>query len=293
MKKLTTDEFIEKARMVHGDRYDYTLVKYSNCKNNIKIICDKHGEFEQIATNHLNGSNCPKCVGLYMDTNYFIEKANIVHKYKYDYSLVNYINQLIPVEIICKKHCIFKQLSNHHLQKSGCPKCVGFKKTTEEFINQSKIIHGDIYDYSLVNYINATNKIKILCFKHVMFEQKPNGHLNGKGCKYCRESKGEKHIEKMLNKKNIEFIRQKTFGLCKNKNILRFDFYLPNNNILIEYDGEQHFKSIEYWGGDKEFEIRQKNDSIKNLFAVNRGINLIRIKYNEINNIEKILNNIL
>lgn len=293
MKKLTTKEFIIKAKKVHGDRYDYTLVKYINSKNNVKIICNKHDVFEQIATNHLNGSNCPKCIGLYMDTNYFIEKANIVHKYRYDYSLVNYINQSIPVEIICKKHGIFKQLPNHHLHQSGCPKCVGFKKTTKEFIDESKIIHGDIYDYSLVNYINATNKIKIICPKHGVFEQKPNGHLNGKGCKFCKESKGEKRIEKILNEKNTEFIRQKTFDTCKNKNILRFDFYLPDENILIEYDGEQHFRSIEYWGGDNEFIIRQKNDKIKNLFAMNHGINLIRIKYNEINNIKKILNNIL
>lgn len=293
MKKLTTDIFIEKAIAVHGKKYDYSLVDYAGNKIKIKIICPIHAIFEQTPDNHLHNHGCSKCVGLYMDNNLFIKKSVIIHKSKYDYSLVNYINDSTPIKIICPIHGIFTQSPHAHLNGSGCPKCVGFNKTTEVFISEAKLIHGNKYDYSLVEYTSATNKIKIICNKHGIFEQKPNKHLNGNGCKYCFESKGEIKIVRFLDDNNVEYVREKRFKNCKNLLPLLFDFYLPNQNLLIEYDGEQHFKSINYWGGDIGFKSRQINDEIKNKFANENSINLLRIKFSEINKVNQILKEII
>jgi very-short-patch-repair endonuclease len=176
---------------------------------------------------------------------------------------------------------------------SGCFKCDNKNKTTEEFIFGAKEIHGDRYDYSLTNYTRCKSKIKIICPIHGKFEQTPSDHLSGYGCKLCYESKGELRIKKYLDENKIKYVREKTFNNCKNKLPLHFDFYLPQKSLLIEYDGQQHFKPIKFFGGENNFKIGQNNDKIKNNFAKDNNIDLLRIKYDQINNIEQILKNIL
>jgi len=125
-------------------------------------------------------------------------------------------------------------------------------------------------------------KIKIICKKHGIFEQTPDNHINKKtGCPICNESKGEKEIRIILNNLNIKYIKQKTFNNCKNKRKLPFDFYLTDYNLCIEFDGIQHFKSIEYFGGEKVLKETQKRDLIKNNYCKENNIKLLRIKYNE------------
>ena len=152
------------------------------------------------------------------------------------------------------------------------------------FCEKSKEIHKNKYDYSLVEYINNKTKVKIICPIHGIFEQKPDAHLYC-GCKYCQESRGERKIRTILKKLKINYIMQKKFSDCKNKRELPFDFYLPDFNICIEYDGIQHFKSIEYFGGINGFEQTVNNDKIKTNYCKENNIQLIRIKYNE--NIEE------
>ncbi len=289
-KHVTTKEFIEKAKLVHGDKYDYSLVNYINNINNIKIICPEHGEYEQTPNSHLNGNNCSKCSGKYMDTKYFIEKAKKIHSDKYDYSLVNYINNITNIKIICQEHGAYKQLPNNHLRGANCPKCSSRFINTDYFINKANFIHENKYDYSLTKYSGALEKIEIICNKHGIFNQIASVHLSGCGCPQCYESKGETAIVKYLSKNNINFIREKKFDNCKNKRYLPFDFYLPDYNLLIEYDGKQHFESINYFGGDDAFIKRKNNDEIKNKFCIDNNIPLLRIKYDEINNINEILN---
>ena len=130
--------------------------------------------------------------------------------------------------------------------------------------------------------------VKIICPEHGEFNQTPNKHLNGRGCPKCRYSKGEKKIYSILVKKDIKFETQKKFIDCKYKRFLKFDFYIPHINTCIEFDGEQHTRPINYWGGEKEFKKTQKRDQIKNEYCEKNNIKLYRIKYNE--NIEKILN---
>jgi hypothetical protein len=198
MKKRNTKQFIEDVKKVHSTKYDYSLVKYINNRTKVKIICPEHGIFEQRPYSHISGQGCPKCGGTCKFTiNDFIIKSKEIHGNKYDYSKSNYIDSITPIKIICKKHGIFEQLpSNHIHHNNGCPLCANIikgesvKLNTKLFIKKSKKVHGNKYDYSLVDYINTHTKVKIICKKHGIFEQQPNSHLNGRGCNICNKSKG-------------------------------------------------------------------------------------------------------
>ena len=294
MRKLTTEEFILKAKKVHGDRYDYSSTKYLNTRTVVDICCPEHGIFHQRPTNHLSGQNCPICMNRGKGNNErFIDSAKKVHGNKYDYSLVNYIGSKTKIQIICDEHGVFEQRPTRHLCGDGCPKCMGgVKISQDEFINRARELHGDKYDYSLVKYINSQIKVKIMCPEHGVFEMKPNNHLSGQSCPQCKsKSFGEKQILKWLTNNTIKFKTQKVFDDCKNQRQLPFDFYLPDYNMLIEYDGKQHYEPIEYMGGKFGFEYRKQNDKIKSEFAEKNDINLLRISYKEVNNISMLLKN--
>lgn len=190
-KRKTKSEFIEKARSVHGDRYDYSKVTYIDNRTKIIIICPEHGEFKQRPDNHLSGRRCTKCRGIFLSELFrgtneqFITKAREVHGDKYDYSKCLYENSQSKLIIVCSKHGEFKQAPADHLFGRGCAKCAGKNKTTNEFIEQAKGIHGDNYDYSKVIYIKNSKKIVITCQEHGDFEQVPASHLNGNGCPHC------------------------------------------------------------------------------------------------------------
>ncbi len=130
MKKLTTKEFIQKAKQVHLDKYDYSKVLYEKSSEKVEIICPEHGSFYQTPNNHLKGKRCNICFKNYKnelqtkDLSYFINKSNIIHNYIYDYSLANYKSARSKVKIICKKHGVFEQSPDSHFSGRGCPKCV-------------------------------------------------------------------------------------------------------------------------------------------------------------------------
>jgi hypothetical protein len=184
--KLTQDDVINKSKLIHENRYDYSLVKYTNANNQIDIICPTHGLFKQRVSSHLNGSGCPKCIGRDKDNTEIINEFKILHKDKYDYSLVNYTSPTNTIKIICKEHGEFEQTYNTHKKGHGCPKCVGRYKSIEEFKNQSSLIHKKKYDYSLVNYENSIQKVDIICPIHGIFSQNPSNHLRGGGCPKCK-----------------------------------------------------------------------------------------------------------
>lgn len=281
--KLTTKEFIERAKLKHGNKYNYSLVKYDGAKIKVKIICSIHGEFNQIATNHLSGSGCPKCCGnIKLTKKQFIEKAKSIHFNKYDYSLIDYINTNKKIKIICPIHEEFEQKAANHLRGDNCPSCTKNKRLIkEEFIKRAKLKHGDKYDYSLVNYFNNSKKVKIICPKHDIFNQNPNNHINGNGCPRCKESKGEIEIRDYLIKNKIEYISQHRFKDCKDILPLPFDFYLPELNICIEFNGRQHYTPINIWGGIDELKKIQYRDKIKKEYCNKNKIILLIIRYNE------------
>ena len=213
----------------------------------------------------------------------FISRSKNTHNDLYSYYLVEYINNTTKVKIICPIHGIFEQKPGNHInQKQGCLKCSGKNnKTTEEFISLATKIHENVYDYSLVDYSDVHGKVEIICKKHGIFVQSRNEHINRRqGCPKCKKSNGENIIIKTLKDNNFEFEHQKEFENCKDKRKLPFDFYLPYHKLCIEYDGIQHFESVNLWGGISNLNYIKKHDQIKSNYCEENGIKLIRIKYN-------------
>ncbi len=182
---MNSNDYILKAKKIHGDRYDYSLVQYKNNSIKIKIICSEHGIFEQAPYSHLSGRGCPKCAGRIVTDVDFILRSNKIHGKKYDYSLVQYMTTHKKVKIICPEHGIFEQAPSGHLSGRGCPKCVGKYMNSNDYILKAKKIHGDRYDYSLTEYNGTNEKVKIICPKHGVFEQLPNNHLQPNRCPKC------------------------------------------------------------------------------------------------------------
>ena len=192
-----TENFINKAKQIHNDKYDYSKVNYVNSKTKVCIICPKHGEFWQEPRHHLSKHGCPMCGKENSDRkqsstlNEFIKKSNQIHNGKYIYDKVNYVNAETKVCIICPKHGEFWQAPHSHLRGQGCPKCGrerninSIKITNEAFIEKATQIHGGKYDYSKCIYKDSNTKVKIICPIHGEFWQIASSHLNGHGCVKC------------------------------------------------------------------------------------------------------------
>lgn len=277
-KIITTKEFIENSKKVHGDKYDYSLSNYIDAHKKIKIICKEHGIFEQPSNSHISAkSGCPYCSKTFqLTTEVFIEKSIIKHNNKYDYSKTEYINAKTKINIICKEHGNFTQTPNSHLNGTGCPKCgiktLAKKQTisNQDFIDKSNKIHNNKYDYSLVDYKNCKIKIKIICKDHGMFEQLPDHHSRGVGCPTCSKYYGSfndkylyifydykfnlmkigaskdpekrlKEISKGKDKSGLKILKiyEKSANIEKNLHI-KYDKY-RTNHILYEDGGSEWF----------------------------------------------------
>ena len=289
-KAITTEEFIKRSKLKHGDKYDYSKTEYVEIKTPTTIICPIHGEFEMEPRNHLRSdSGCDKCKSNVRLTNEsFINKAREIHGDKYDYSKVNYVNKNSKLIIICPIHGEFEQVARCHTSDGcGCNLCGNInisdsrRDTLDGFINKAIKIHGDKYDYSLVNYNTQKDKVKIICSIHGDFEQRPSVHLNGSGCPKCKESKGEKTIREYLENNNLNYKPQYMFDGCKDKYLLKFDFYLPEQNMCIEYNGAQHYIPVKYWGGEETLKKIKRRDKIKKEYCLSNNIKLLTIRYNE------------
>ena len=301
-RRLTTSGFVDRAVKVHGNKYDYSKVVYVNNRVKVTMILTSNGDFFQVPNSHLHGSGCPEC-GLLKNTRNrsgttksFIDRAIKVHGNKYDYSKVLYTNAHNKVVITCSIHGDFRVDPNNFLKGHGCRKCYFKSKECNNFIERFKRVHGNTYDYSKVKYKNNNTKICIICDKHEEFWQLPRIHFNGHGCPICNSSKGEQLIRDWLKNNSISWIQEYTFpdlrGL-KNKP-LRFDFYLPDINTLIEYDGQQHYMPVQFFGMSEKLAINSykrtvKCDLMKNKYTEENDINLIRINYKQINSINRIL----
>ena len=246
MRKLTQKEVLERFKKVHADEYDYSHVEYVNNYTKVKIICKKdgHGIFEQNPDSHSRGQGCPDC-GLIqrkekrkLGFDEFVERSNVLHGNFYGYEKVEYVNNVTNVIIICPKHGEFPQKPVKHLIGRGCPDCGKIKqsnssrKTTEKFIEEAKLEHGDEYDYSLVEYVDDRTIVKIICRKdgHGIFEQTPNGHLGGRGCQKC----GFIKISISKLKSTEDFIKQaKEIHPDKNYGYDKVDYKDGRENVII------------------------------------------------------------
>lgn len=191
-KGLSSKEFIEKAKLKHGDEYDYSLASYVNYLTPVTIICREHGQFEQKPNNHLYGAKCPSCSmtvkanKLRDDLDAFVQKAMEKFGDKYSYKRVVYKDAKTPVIITCNKHGDFIATPNAFLtEHTGCTTCTGSRLTTPAFIARAKAIHGNKYDYSRARVAGYHGVVTITCPDHGDFEQTPNNHLQGKGCSKC------------------------------------------------------------------------------------------------------------
>lgn len=292
-----TKEFIEKSKPIHanlfGSLYKYRCTKYNDIYEDVDIECIIHGIFKVTPMGHYLGKGCPKCLrATYTSTAKSLENViadfKAVHDDDYIYDRVDYINSTTPVLIGCRDHGYFPQTPKNHLNGIGCPICTKLKKHNE-FIEKAREKHGDKYGYGLANYVNWKTKIIITCGDHT-FEQTPDSHLKGQGCPKCNTSKGEDKILKYLKDNNIIHKQEHRFKDCKNKQQLPFDFYIPELNTCIEFDGIQHFQPVARFGGEKAFQNRVTNDHIKSTYCAINNINLIRIRYDQISQINEILN---
>jgi very-short-patch-repair endonuclease/ribosomal protein L36 len=302
-RTLSRNEFVLRATAAHNDLYDYSKANYIKSTEKIVIICKEHGEFKQRPASHIRGSGCPKCArkrtvaGKKSNTLEFIKSAKKIHGDFYDYSKVKYNKAIEPIVIVCSRHGEFKQMPNTHLNGSGCQKCADMRVAnfhslgTEEFVRRAQDIFGMQYDYSLVKYTNGKELVDIICPEHGVFSITAGNHIHAQsGCPQCvRDFNGENKIESFLNNQDINHDRHVRFSECRDKRPLEFDFYIPDLQVLIEYDGIQHHEPIDWFGGQEAFDSLQRRDRIKDKFAASNDYNLIRIPYTEFDNIEDIL----
>lgn len=302
-KKLTRDEVINGFRKVHGDKYDYSMVKYVNTRTKVDIYCPKHGMFSQTPNSHRNGSGCKSCGRKKAANSITIPFDEILKRFRdahggyYDYSKIIYKNSRHPIEIVCPKHGSFFQSAQMHFAGQKCPQCAKIKAGKKRALSQSEVlerfkeVHGDYYDYSLVIYKNGRDKIKIICPTHGVFKQGAESHMYGSGCPKCAQSRGEKRVALFLDSYGIKYEVQKRFEKCKHEFTLPFDFYIPVNSILIEYQGEQHYRYVKtgFFGGIEGLKARQRRDQIKRDFAKEYNFYLIEIPYTKFETLESYL----
>ena len=300
--KMSQEEYIQRVKEISP--YIDVIGKYVNMKTKTIHRCNIHDiEWDALPERVLEGFGCKECG----KEKYHQSRAKTTEEYIEDVKTINpdievlgeYISNRTPILHRCKIHDKkWNAMPNGILRGQGCYLCRNEKisakayKTHEEYVNDLANVNKDIV--VIDQYIDCYTPILHRCLiDGNEWYARPVTMLQGGGCPVCSESKGERRIRLWLEKNNIEYIYQYKYEDCKDINILPFDFYLPTYNILIEYDGEQHFRPIEYFGGQEKFELQQKHDTIKNEYCKNNGIPLLRIPYFKYDNIEEELNNFL
>ena len=364
-QSLTKENFLERAKVKHGDKFDYSNVEFKNATDKVELKCNKCGAvFHQRVSNHLRGQGCRACIDnkkrkhatvIVNDTTgklkaAFIDKAILKYGKVYDYSKVVYKGLNVPVTIICQKHGEFTVSPHTHLRptSNGCIKCHNNRtEKRDEFIRKAQELHGHIYnykyidlndkylkiyctvhkevfhqrsvnhlrysgckkcihdaaitdldtfivrankkwdgkfDYSKAVYVTNDVPLTIICPEHGEFTKLPYDHLRRTGgCQICTASSSEQDVFRYFKKLGVNNVREKKFDPY----VYKYDFYLPDNNILIECHGEQHFKPVEHWGGLQALIRNKVNDAAKVELAKELNIPLITITYKDFKNIEE------
>ena len=278
---VSLDDWIKRCNIIHNYKYDYSKVKFNYTTDIVIIICNKHGEFEKKAGLHFK-SGCIRCS---KKNKYHIDDVKeLLNKNSYFNILPfdNYTGYRQKIKVICKKenHSSVKSISHLLNNNVNCSFCSKKNKYSQiEWIEICNNTHNNKYDYSLSNYINGKSKVDIICPTHGKFTQRAFSHKNGSGCKKCNKSIGEGIISEILSENKIKFEEQKNFNNLKFKNKLYFDFYLPEYNLCIEFDGLQHSKSYYFFGGEEALINRIKRDKIKNQYCLDNNIKLLRMSY--------------
>lgn len=289
MRRKTKEENVENVIKIQGDIFDFTKFNATTQREYSTCICKKCGhEWDTTFDSLLHNHGCPKCSGsLPFTVDEFKNKAKeIFGNEKYDYSLIDEIKgneQKLP--IIChekdkfgKEHGIFNIDAYHHIyRKQGCAKCnKGVKKDENFFLKEMKEIYGDEYEFNGVSkYVNSKTRVNFICKSHGLVSQTPPLLLHYGGCPFCSKSHLEQEIISSLNNKKINFISQHTFEWLKNKKPMSLDFFLPDYNIAIECQGEQHYRPIKFWGGETKYNERIQLDTAKKRLCDEHGIKVL------------------
>lgn len=307
---MDTQEFIRQSILRYGDKgFDYSQVNYVNTHTKVSIICNHHGAFSVRPVKHLhNNQLCPVCTeeerlqdaARFKSLDQLIEHCSNVHQCAFDYVSIdtsdnafNIITTNSKLKCYCSLHGTFIQTVNKHIyQRTGCPQCGNERsrmlrvKSTQQFIQDAIRVQGNVYQYDNVKYVNAHTLVAITCSEHGDFYQSPANHiLKEQGCPLCSSSSPERIISQWLTEHNIVHIHQYKDNECSgvNDKPLRFDFFLPHNGIIIEYDGIYHFQPIVH-NQDEElaniaFNNSQIHDNIKNQYAKDNDYVMVRIPY--------------
>lgn len=292
--RLKFEDFVERARQKHGNQYIYDPEMYEMSSRPTWITCPEHGVFKMMAVNHLNGEGCYHCGIEKIRQNKLqpwqevLSKCRETHGDRYQYDADTYVNADTPMRMHCDLHGFFWQSArSHYFGGRGCPECgrvqaaqaqqIPWKERLAEF----RSVHGDRYEYKEDTYGKSQEKMVIVCKNHGEFLQEPNVHKNGHGCPGCKSSKGENEIERILQERGVDYESQKSFRGLRHRLPLRVDFYLPKLNSVIEFNGVQHYESIEFFGGDEAFELNQIRDRIKEEFFKKRNVALHVIRFDE------------
>lgn len=282
-KKLTQEQFLEAAKRKRPE-YGYSKSVYDGAKKKVCVACPKHGDFWLAPDNLLRGEGCPKCSKFRNrpTTESFVAAAREKHP-EYDYSEAVYTGAKTKMKIICPRHGPFWMNSWNFLNKGGCPRCsrlLGARlraKTAEAFIKEAKEIFGEYYDYSKTEYTARSRGVIIGCPVHGDFQIAPCDHLAGCGCPKCREgSHAERIMQELLAESGVPFERNKKFDGLKDMKSLSYDFYLPEERILIELNGGQHYRYVPFYHASEHAFHRQKHhDWLKRKYARDHGLKLL------------------
>jgi DNA-directed RNA polymerase subunit M/transcription elongation factor TFIIS len=314
--KWTNERFIAESIARFGERFDYSLVDVKGKDKKVAIKCNECGTvFYQSPKGHITSlqGGCPTCRYKYVAKHEsipfseFKKRATTKHGDKYIYDESSYIGMRGKVRIYCPIHGVFEQIAIAHAKGSECNLCGNDKiaRTLTYDLNtvldKFRNTHGDKYDYSLVKYVSASSKVKIICPEHGIFEQAPANHWKGEGCPICshehlydygKTSKGELKIKEFLLAKCIEFKHQyriQNEDLFNPRTYMVVDFYIKSLKVIIEYNGEQHYKPVKFFGGNKKHKIQLERDIILRQYCERHKIKLIEIPYWDYDNIETIL----
>lgn len=304
---------IQKAKNIHGDKYDYSKVVYTKAAAKVEIVCKIHGSFWQSLDSHTSrGVGCPSCgrdklrnsgvFGKLKTNTEFIQECLEIHGGIYDYSKTKYTGKANKVIITCKEHGDFEQKAESHRGGSGCPTC-GIKKahthylqTTEDFIRKSKEAHGDTYDYSSSEYTGKDQPIIVTCKKHGPFLLKKAWHHylgHPVGCQKCSNSgvsKQELEVRKYIESILPEFTTSENFDVTNPDIIynsrsfiapLEIDILIPSKNIAIEYNGT--YWHSEQAGKDRDYHLK-KTEAVEA-----KGFKLIQIMEYEWQNSQEVV----
>lgn len=292
--------FIQKAKKKHRNGFDYSLVELETEPGaKVDIVCPEHGVIKVTLKSHLHSkTGCWDCgfeKGTKKRVKYntlddVIKEAVKAHGERYTYLNYDRVNR--TVTYLCVDHGKVVQGMDQHFLGKGCSRCFydGFRITPESFMERVHVVHPEGYTYDLIELRTVNQNIEITHECGRVYSGRVSNHLNGQGCMRCKSSSfGEDRIRDYLKLNQVEAIEQYRIEGYP----YRYDFYIPEINVLVEYDGQQHFKPVEFFGGVKALRETKRRDRLKNKIASRYGYTLIRLNYKQFDNIEVCLSRAL